>query len=138
MSEKPGSEESVVEEFRKLGQTLASALQAAWEAPERKRLQEELTNGLNDLGATLSHEIEVLSASSTGQQIRANVEQVGEKISGSEVTAKIRSHLIRALQIASSELESAIESWSTRATDSENAGVTSSSTEKPTDKGDSL
>jgi hypothetical protein len=121
MSENPQSEESITEEFRRLGINLVSALQTAWEAPERKKLQDELTSGLNELGSTLRREVEQFSSSDTGQRIKGDVEQFGDKIRSAETTSKVRGELIHALHLANSEIQRVIDNWTESESDSESA-----------------
>lgn len=121
MSENPQSEESITEEFRRLGINLVSALQTAWEAPERKKLQDELTSGLNELGSTLRREVEQFSSSDTGQRIKGDVEQFGEKIRSAETTSKVRGELIHALQLANTEIQRVIDNWTESKSNSEAA-----------------
>ncbi len=121
MSENPQSEESITEEFRRLGINLVSALQTAWEAPERKKLQDELTSGLNELGSTLRREVEQFSSSDTGQRIKGDVEQFGEKIRSAETTSKVRGELIHALQLANTEIQRVIDNWTESESNSEAA-----------------
>ena len=129
MSENPKPEESLVGEFRRLGLNLVSALQAAWEKPERKRFQEEMTQGLNDIGQTINREAEKLASSPTGKQIKTEVEQIGERIRSTETQEKVRSEVLKALQTANSEIQSVIDRWSAKETET-NSGE-SPSTDKP-------
>ena len=129
MSENPKPEESLVGEFRRLGLNLVSALQAAWETPERKRFQDEMSQGLNDIGQTINREAEKLASSSTGKQIRTEVEQIGERIRSTETQEKVRSELLKALQTANNEIQGVIDRWSAKETGT-NPGETNS-TDKP-------
>ena len=70
MSEQPQPEDNITDEFRNLGKSLLSALQAVWDSPERQRIQNEIVEGLNEAGATLKKEAEEFSISQTGQQIK--------------------------------------------------------------------
>jgi len=79
MSENPKPEENLSEEFRAFGKNLVSALHAAWDAPERKRVQEDILGGLNELGATLKREAEQVSNSPTSQRLKDDIEQLGRK-----------------------------------------------------------
>jgi hypothetical protein len=56
MDETPKPEENLAEEFRKLGKNLVEALSAAWNTEERKKMQQEIEEGLVDLTATLRQE----------------------------------------------------------------------------------
>ena len=111
MTEKPSTEEGLAEEFQALGKNLMEALRAAWEKPERKRVQEQVLTGLNELGSTLKREADHFVASSTGQQIKTSVEQVGERLRSAETQEKIRQELLKALQIANAELQKVVDRW---------------------------
>ena len=112
MSNNPQNEENLADEFRNLGQNLIAALQAAWETPERKRLSDEVVNGLNEFGTTLRREAENFSSSQTGQKLKNDVEQVGEKIRSSDAQNKVRQELLSALKTANIELQKVIDRWS--------------------------
>ena len=114
MSDNPQPEQSLVGEFRRLGLNLVSALQAAWETPERKRFQDEMTQGLSDIGQTINREAEKLASSPTGKQIKTDVEQIGERIRSTETQEKVRSELLKALQTANSEIQNVIDRWSAK------------------------
>lgn len=132
MSEPVPPEGDIAEEFRNLGKNLAEALRAAWERPERKRLQEEITAGLNELSNTLKSEAESFAESTTGQQLKADVQDLGERIRSPEVHAKVQQELISVLQTANTELQKVIHQWSTggsQETPSESPSETHSQTQ---------
>ncbi len=81
MSDQPQPEENITEEFKNLGKSLLSALQTVWDSPERQRIQSELVEGLHEAGATLKKEADEFSLSQTGQQLKKNIEQLGDEIS---------------------------------------------------------
>jgi translation initiation factor 2B subunit (eIF-2B alpha/beta/delta family) len=111
MSEDRPSEENLSEEFRKLGQNLVSAIQTAWDLPERKRFQDEVVSGLNEFGETLRKEAEQFANSSTGQRIKDNVENIGDKIRSSDTQVKVRQDLINALKLANNEIQKVVNRW---------------------------
>jgi len=115
MSDDPRPEENLEDEFQVLGKNLVAALRAAWDAPERKRVQEELITGLSGLGSTLKHEADNFAGSAAGQQIKNGVEQVGERLRSTETQEKVRQELLFALKTANTELQKVIDRWSTRA-----------------------
>ena len=50
MSENPYHDESnIADEFKNLGKNIGDLLKTAWDNPERKRVQQEIENGFNDL-----------------------------------------------------------------------------------------
>jgi len=112
MSENPPPEERLSDELQNLGKNLVEILHTAWDHPERKRYQEEIVSGLNNLGNTMKQEAESLANSSAGQQFKSNVEQIGERLRSAEVQDKVRQELLSALQNANTELEKVINRWS--------------------------
>ena len=126
MSDDPRPEENLEDEFQVLGKNLVAALRAAWDAPERKRVQEELITGLNGLGSTLKHEADNFAGSAAGQQIKNGVEQVGERLRSTETQEKVRQELLFALKTANTELQKVIDRWSARASGSDRGADTGS------------
>jgi hypothetical protein len=124
MSENKPPENDLAEEFRNLGKNLADALRTAWESPERKKFQQEIENGINEMGATLSKEFGTFIESPTGQRLRSDVEDLGERIRTGETQQRAREELLAALERANIEIRRATERW--KASQSE----TSASAEK--------
>lgn len=112
MTENPTPEENLAEEFRSLGKNLVEALRAAWDNPERRRLQQEIESGLAELGSTMKREAESFSGSPSGQQLKSDVEQLGKRIRSGEAHEKVRTELIAALKTANAELQKVVEKWS--------------------------
>ena len=112
MSEATPPEENLTEEFRNLGKNLADALRTAWEHPERVRLQEEISEGLNEMGHALKSEVEAAAESPTGQQLKSDVHRIGERIRSPETHERVRHELITVLQAANAELQKVIQQLS--------------------------
>lgn len=112
MSNLPPDEENLKQEIENLGKNLIGALRSAWDAPESKRLRDEMTSGLNDLGSILKREAEYLASHPATQQIKGDVEQFGEKIKAPEAQAAVRRELLGALQTMNAELQKLIDRWS--------------------------
>lgn len=129
MSEVPPSEESLRQELETLGKNLVGAMRSAWEAPESKRLREEVTTGLSDLVSTLKREAEYLAAHPATQRIKTDVEQFGEKIKAPEAQVAVRRELLSALQAVNSELQKLLDRWS-------EADVSAAATETSETSGD--
>lgn len=108
MDENKTRETNVAEEFRRLGRNLTEAMVAAWERPERKKLQDEIMNGLNELGLTLRQEARHISESPAGQKVRAEAEDLRERIRRGDVENKAREELIAALNSANDMLRQVI------------------------------
>jgi len=95
----------VAGELRELGKNLAGILRSAWESDERKRLQEEIQAGLNDLGETFNEAAAEFQSSQTGQRLKEDVEEIRGKIRSGEMEVKVREEILSALRMVNNELE---------------------------------
>lgn len=107
MSEKPPNEENLANALHRLGENLVQTLQAAWESPERKKLQQEIEEGLNDITQTVERQVEDFKQSPTGQQLKSDIDDLRERVRRGEAEAQLRQELLRALQTINTELEKA-------------------------------
>ena len=114
---KPG--ENLTEEFRNLGKNLTDVLRTVLEHPERKRLQEEITTGVTELGAVLKREADSFSESSTGQRLKSDISDLSERLRTSEAQEKVRRELLTAMQIVNQELQKVVNHWSEAQTSTE-------------------
>lgn len=105
MSEKTPHEENLTSALHRLGENLVQTLQAAWESPERKKLQQEIEEGLNDITQTVERQVEDFKQSPTGQQLKADIDDLRERVRRGEAEAQLRQELLRALQTINTELE---------------------------------
>jgi hypothetical protein len=112
MDETSKSEENLAEEFRKLGHNLVDALSEAWRSEERKKMQQEIEEGLVDLAATLKQEAAAFRDSPTGQRIRSDVEGFSERVRSGEAEAQVHSELLGVLRTINSELKRITSQWS--------------------------
>jgi len=119
MNETPKPEDNLTDEFRSLGRNLLGTLQAAWDRPERKNLQQEIENGLSELVNTFKNEAGNIANSSTGQKVKTEAEDLRQRVQSAEVDTAIRSELLKALQTVNAELKKAA---SRLGTDQDSAG----------------
>lgn len=112
MTDQTPPEGNLADEFTNLGKNLLEVIQSAWQSPERKRVQQEIEQGLNELGDTLKVEAENFKSSPTGQQLKTDVEELGQRIRSGETQAKIQQELLAVLQTANTELQKVIQKWS--------------------------
>ena len=82
-------------------------LQAAWETEERKKAQKEIEAGLNDLAKTLSQAANDFAQSPTGQTLKADIKDLGQRIQTGEVETKVRNEVVSALRVANEGLKKA-------------------------------
>jgi hypothetical protein len=109
MSENMPEEDKLGEEFRNLGKNLFGVLQAAWDHPERKRMQAEIENGLREFSNSLQREADSFSRSTTGEKIKSDIGEIGKRINSGETQSRIYEDIISALKTANSELSKVIE-----------------------------
>lgn len=119
MTDNTKPEENLEDEFRNLGQNLVEALRTAWDSPERKKLQQEIGNGLTELNATLKKEFEDFDSSETGQRLKSDVENLRQRVRSGEAEEKVRSELLNALRIANEEIRKANANWKAAASSEE-------------------
>jgi succinate dehydrogenase/fumarate reductase flavoprotein subunit len=112
MTENPSPEDNLAEEFRQIAKNLSEVLRGAWESPERKKLQQEIANGLSDLSDLMRSEAEHIRESPTGQRVKADVEELHERIRSREIESRVRQDLLAALRSINNQLRKASEHWS--------------------------
>ena len=93
----------VLEELRELGRNLGALLQSAWDSDERKKVQQEIETGLKDVTKSLQD----LANSPTGQTIKADLNELNERLRTGEVEAKVRAEVLSALRLANEGLNKA-------------------------------
>ena len=76
MSENPENKSDLSEEFRNLGKSMKNFLESAWSSDERKNLQQELENGVNELAASITDAAEEFTRGETGQQLKKDWEDL--------------------------------------------------------------
>ena len=74
------SDSDLRDEFRNLGENLTQAFNTAWESDKRKRLQEEMQEGLSELGTTLKELGSQIKESEVIQKVQDDVEDLGEGV----------------------------------------------------------
>jgi hypothetical protein len=107
----PQPQDSISEEFRRLGENLIGALRSAWDSPERKRLHEEVSDGLDELAKTIRMEVDAFDESPTGQRLRSDVEDLRQRIRTGEMETKLRQEMLNALRLVNDELHKVSERW---------------------------
>jgi len=117
MSEPQNLHDDLGDELRALGATLREMLQAAWESDERKRAQQEIETGLEDLARTLRSAGQEFAASPTGQRLKADVHDLHERVRASQVEDQVRQELVAALRRINEELGKAARAWAAKGAD---------------------
>jgi len=109
MTEETGEEKSISSELARLGKQVADAINVAWQSEDRKKLQAEVTSGLDSFGAQVSDAMRKASESDAATQIRDETEKVVVQIRESDVTGEVRKGLIAGLEVLNRELGKLVE-----------------------------
>jgi hypothetical protein len=102
----------LADELRALGENLRSVLQAAWDSDERRRFQGEFESGLGELAESLGRAARDFSESEAGQQMKAELRDLGDRVRSGEVESKVRTDLTDILRKVNDELGRAAATWS--------------------------
>ncbi len=113
MDQTPPPESDLTAAFRQLGDNLKRALQAAWESQERQQLQSEVASGLSELERVLRETGQEFTQGETGQRLKAELDDLRDRVRSGEVQARVSGELLSALQTLNAELERAARGWST-------------------------
>jgi hypothetical protein len=97
------------DELFTLGNNLTRLARAAWDSPERRKLQGELETALNDLTNTLNRAGMEFTVSPTGQRIYAELQSVRERIRKGGLEAAAYEETMSILQRLNTELTRAAE-----------------------------
>jgi hypothetical protein len=111
MTEKPDFPADLASEFRRLGENLKEALRAGWDSEERRRLESEIEAGLDEAATAIRGAAGEFSDSPTGQRLRAELHDLGERARSGELESRVRQDIVSALQAINRELEQAAATW---------------------------
>jgi signal recognition particle GTPase len=106
-NENKTSNDNIGDQLNELGKNLRDALQTAWESEERRKLQQEIEEGLASLGASLSQAAKDFSSSQTGQTLKEDVKDLHDRWRTGEVGSKVHSEVIDTLRKVNDELQKA-------------------------------
>ena len=96
------------DEFRNLGNNLKNILQTAWESAERKKFQQEIEAGLNEIGKSLNQAVTEIKDSPAGQQFKEDAHDLHERMRSGELESKARSELLSVLQQINTEIQKVV------------------------------
>ena len=119
MTEPDADPDNLKDEFHLLGKNLIATLSAAWNSPERKKLQQEIEASLIEFSRTINAEARNFQDSSSGQKLREDLDELKQKAESGEMETRIRKELLDALKIANTELRKVASRWSPEASSQE-------------------
>lgn len=99
----PPPENELVDELKNLGHNLKSIVHAAWDNDERRKLQQEIQKGMDEFQKSVTS----FETSPTGQKLKSEVQDLGERLRTGEIETKLRGDLLTALRSLNAELTKA-------------------------------
>ena len=78
-------QEDLKDQFRNLGENLKNVLNSAWESQERKNLQKDIQDGLNEVGEIVEGLMVSFRDSEAGQKFMAGMDDLSEKYQSGEM-----------------------------------------------------
>ena len=105
MTEEKKSKDEIGNEFEKLGENIRQAVQGVWESEERKRIGQDIHDGLVEIGAAFTRLGDEITESPGVQRVREEVDDFSERIQTGEVAQKINDDLVSLLQTINQKLE---------------------------------
>ena len=100
----------VGDQFRKLGQSLATACRAAWENEDNRQHVQEMRAGLEGMVNEVGRVIQEVSATPEAQQAHGEVKKAAEsaRAAGEHAWQEAQPHVLSALQQINSELQNIV------------------------------
>ncbi len=106
-NENKSSTGTISDQLNELGKNLRDALQSVWASDERRKLQQEIEEGMADLGATLSQAAKDFSNTPTGKTFTDDMKDLQQRWRSGEVGTKVHSDVVDALRRVNEELQKA-------------------------------
>jgi hypothetical protein len=137
MNDKRTTEETwreVGDQFKALGESLATAFRTAWEKEETREHVRGMKEGLEAMVDQVGRAIEEASASVEGQKMREEMERAAEsaRAAGEKTLQDAQPHLISALDTVNAELQKLIRRMEGGESAVEGSGAESASEETDT------
>jgi hypothetical protein len=105
--DKKSTGETISDQLNELGKNLRDALQTAWSSEERRKLQQDIEEGMASLGASLSQAAKDFSNTPTGKTITDDVKDLQERWRSGEVGSKVHTEVVDTLRRVNEELQKA-------------------------------
>jgi hypothetical protein len=105
--DKKSTGETISDQLNELGKNLRDALQTAWSSEERRKLQQDIEEGMASLGASLSQAAKDFSNTPTGKTITDDVKDLQERWRSGEVGSKVHTEVVDTLRRVNEELHKA-------------------------------
>ncbi len=101
-SSRPQSE--FVNELNKLGENLGQLMRSVWESEERKSIEREMTNGVEQLAKHLNLTLDQLKTDATVGNAKKTVKEAWETARGPKIVSEVQQGVIDTLKKVNDEL----------------------------------
>ena len=105
------SQGSLGDEIRDFGKSLGDFFKSAWASEERKEVEEDITSALNEVADTFRQLADDFTTGETGQQIKAEYEDLRQRVDSGELKNKAHSEISKAIQSLKQELDNITGKW---------------------------
>ena len=107
-------ENNIGDEFRTLGKNISTIFRTAWESQERRDIQKEIEEGLNEIISSLNKAAVGFQESNTGQRLKQDISDLNRRFQNGEVEGKIRKDISEVLSKINRELENNTHRWTSK------------------------
>lgn len=105
-NERPKDEQvDVAAEFAEVGRKMREAIETAWNSQERRKLQEDIREGLNRLANEVGEAGKNLRDSEVGQRVETSTKQTKDDFESGKIAEDMRRGLVKALRGLSDALD---------------------------------
>lgn len=95
----------VVEEMKRLGQQFALTIERAWNSQERRRVEDEVRQGVRSFADEVDKVLRDVRQSPTTERVKEEASTAKTRIEGSDVTRRAREGVVQGLSWLSEELD---------------------------------
>jgi hypothetical protein len=107
-------ERSIADELAKMGAQIAAAAKSAWESEERRKLQGEITTGVQRFGQEMTSAISKATDSDQAKEIKTRATKVAEDMQKADVVEEVRKGILVGLEAINRELGKLLERLETK------------------------
>jgi len=101
--------ENLVEELNRLGNKFAEVIQVAWQSEQRKKIEQDLRNGLSSLATNLEEGVKQVAESEQAKELLNKAEDVAgtvaEHVQKSKFAQELADNLINGLRSLTEEID---------------------------------
>lgn len=91
-------------ELNKLGENLSNLMKAIWDSEERKSVEREVTENLNQVNKKMDEAVNKMKADGTTENIKKSVKDAWETARGPQILSEIETGLTETLRKLNEEL----------------------------------